>query len=355
MSRTCRQLSYITEYIIFVVSKHTSDNLAPLHRNFNSRRSLMSFFRNILFASGTLSVSSLGYFGYWTQQNSREVPADQKGNLIIRMQEITLAFYQVKQIKDKYTAEKHIASVTNLSSKNAPIGDKLKKEMDKIATSYYAGYIQEALQENPSMTMPVFDYSDHLPVLLPTPAGETHKGFIFSGPLYNLHSLKSRQDILNGNYIRCKSQMTIKTNEKYYDRYQPIDVLITGTTDCTKCNQLKNAILRDAAMIASDISWNKKINAEDPISDTPVMDCNETGCGEVGDLTSIPEPVKEKIRNGNFTACNFYALNKTRLSQGSYKECGAIIVGTTDESACQDLHFSHMRKIIEQVKQQNKQ
>jgi hypothetical protein len=314
----------------------------------------MSPLRKVLFGSGVFSIGSIGCFGYWVQQKSHQTPDGQKESLLIRMNELAVALPKTMQIEDKYTAKKHIDSVANLSSVEVASSDKVQKEMDKIKTSYYAGYLQEVFQDNPLMSDPVFDYNENLPVVSLTLPGETHKGFVFSGPIYSLHNLKSHQDILNGNYIRCKSHVAVKNSEGGRQvNYKHVDVLITGTTDCRKCNQLKNAILRDAAMVASGISLKSKIDHEDPISDTPVFDCSKKGCDEVGDLTAVTEPAKSKIRRGNFTACNFYTLKKTRLSRGSYKECGAIVAGTTNEDVCKNLHFAEMRKILEKTKNRN--
>lgn len=104
------------------------------------------------------------------------------------------------------------------------------------------------------------------------------------------------------------------------------------------------AKLRDAARVASGSSWFRTMDASNPISDTPVFDCkeNEKRCTEVGDLTTMPESVKSKIREDNFTGCNFVAINKTRLSEGSYKHLPGIVAGRTDEHACDDVFFQRM-------------
>lgn len=64
----------------------------------------------------------------------------------------------------------------------------------------------------------------------------------------------------------------------------------------------------------------------------------------------MPDSAKMKLRQEEFTACNFYSLIKTRLSHGSYKACGAIVIGTTNEKACDALHFEHMAELIKKNK-----
>lgn len=192
----------------------------------------MHFFRHVMCASGALSISSLGYFGYWTQQRAHQVSWDQRGSLMTRMKEVACAFQHTQQIEDKYTAEKHIESVALLSSKKSPSTNKLKD-----ATTFYKFDLQEFLYNNSSIKMPVFDYNNH-------------SSLIFSGSLLDLHSLKSRQDILSGNYIRC----TLET-------VSPVDLLITGTSKPSKCSLLKNPILFDATVIA-------------PKADQPIAGCS---------------------------------------------------------------------------------
>jgi hypothetical protein len=210
------------------------------------------------------------------------------------------------------------------------------------------------LTKKPDVTAPIFRYDDHLPVILPTLPGKPHKGFVFAGSLPEVLDTQARDSILEGNYVRCKSELEVvdpKAPNWAHAKYKKVDVIVTGTTQ-GKCHHFKNDFLRDLSYVAA--TSHKPLNPEHPYSDTPVFDCSEKGIEATGDLTNIPQPTKDKVVWGNFTACNFYSLQKTRLSSGSYKEVGAIVAGTTDEEVCLDLHFGHMRKRIDETKKQQK-
>lgn len=316
---------------------------------------MTSIVRNTLIGTSSLvALGSVGYLANWTLANSSLVPPERKGNFLERMTEVFLAFYQKKHIKDPHTSLKHIETVANLSANDFDLGDRMLAELEKVNRLHFSGYLQAVLQDNPGMTLPVFEYVENFDIRFPIFSEKT--GFVFSGPLYDLYHSKSREDILQGNYIRCSSQMRLKPGVAKSKNFSAIqrseDVLITGATDRWVCGKLKNTHLRDAAIFASN-NLSDGMDEDDPISDTPVFECTEDGCSQVGDLYSLPESAKERIRWNDFVACNFFALNKTRLSNGDYKECGAIVAGISDKSVCSDLHFGHMRKMLEKYKKQN--
>jgi hypothetical protein len=312
--------------------------------------------RKLLVGAGAASAITAGGIAYWVSGKTKNLPVDQRGSVLPRMKEIVFAFQQSKKIQDEYTAWHHQDLVSSLSSKQFTVtSDKGKKEIDTLRTSYYAGYISEALQRNPGVTPPIFRYDENLPVLLPSLPGETHayQGFVFAGSSPEVHDAQARSSILDGDYIRCKSELEIadpKKKDSLWNKRKEVDVLVTGTTDPRKCNQFKNAFLRDVAYQAA--RSHQPVDPESPYSDTPVFNCSEKGFEATGDLTDIPETAKRHIRLGDFTACNFYSLQKTRQSGGRYKEVGAIAAGTTNDEVCQSLHFGHMRKLIDQTQKQ---
>lgn len=59
------------------------------------------------------------------------------------------------------------------------------------------------------------------------------------------------------------------------------------------------------------------------------------------------------MRLGNYTLCNFYSLQKTRLSHGSYKEVDAVVSGIQNPKVCEALHFGKMREFLNSVKKEN--
>lgn len=314
---------------------------------------MASITRKLLVGAGAASAITAGGIAYWINGKTKNLPDDQRGGVLPRTKEIVSAFQQSKKIQDEYTAQHHQDLVSSLSSKQFTVtSDKAKKEIDTLRTSYYAGYLSGALQRNPGATAPIFRYDGNLPVLLPTLPGETHKGFVFAGSSPEVHDPQARSSILDGEYVRCKSELEIAdpTEKNSWNRNKKVDVLVTGTTDHSKCNQFKNAFLRDIAYQAA--TSHQPLDPQSPYSDTPVFNCSETGVEATGDLTDIPETAKRRIRLGDFTACNFYSLQKTRQSGGSYKEVGAIAAGTTNDEVCQSLHFGHMRKLIDQTKKQ---
>jgi hypothetical protein len=301
----------------------------------------MQVVRHGLFLSSALTLSALGYLGYRVQQKSQQIPEDQRGNVFFRIKEVAFAAYQARLIEDQYTAKKHIDSVTYLTSKNRVVSDKLQPEINKVKLLYGDGYLQQALQDHPPFFTPVFSYHENLHTTIPDPLVESRQGFIFSGSLENLHSVDSLQDILNGNYIRCKSLIPVKSKTDLSSKqYEEIDILITGTKECIRCHQLKNAIVRDAAKIAAKMTQNSTIDPADPISDTVVFDYNGKEFSPAGNLVTMPNATKTQILEENFVACNVYSQEKTN----SRRTGSAIVTGTTNPSACSILYLNHQIK-----------
>lgn len=284
----------------------------------------MVFRRCALLGGGVVTIGSIG-LGCWIQQKFRLVPIpDREALSFRRIGEVAFASFQAKQIEDKFTAEKHVEAVATLSSK-LKVSEKSgqqRKEIDKLRLNYRVGYLQGVFSDNPSLSSFVFGHRENLPIMFPAPLEESRRGFVFSGPLYSLHDLKSRQDIWNGNYIRCKPHL------------RQADVFITGTKDFQKCEQLKTAVLKDAAMIASGILWNKQLPAEDPISKTPVFDCAKRRSYKFkGNLTRLDQSTQLKILGNEFTTCHFHSLE-------------VVITGMTDKDTCRDFYLRYMPQVL---------
>ncbi len=53
-------------------------------------------------------------------------------------------------------------------------------------------------------------------------------------------------------------------------------------------------------------------------------------------IEALEEESVEDIKTSNFVYCPFYTLDKTRLNPTRFDNVGAIILGTTKESACRE-------------------
>ncbi|HLW73290.1 MAG TPA: hypothetical protein VKR54_04555 [Candidatus Babeliales bacterium] len=89
-----------------------------------------------------------------------------------------------------------------------------------------------------------------------------------------------------------------------------------------------------------------QLNTKHPFSITSVVRYDTNEFILKGDILNLNEQDLNDISNNNYVYCPFYSLEKTRLSMGRYEEVGAIILGTTDQQAGQQLHFAKMRNLI---------
>ncbi len=94
-----------------------------------------------------------------------------------------------------------------------------------------------------------------------------------------------------------------------------------------------------------------QLDPKHPFSTTSLVRAAGNQLTVRGDILSMEEEDVQAVADQNCVYCPFYALLKTRLSQGQYVETGAIIVGTKDAKVCDQLHFAHMRKLMNQSKQ----
>lgn len=251
------------------------------------------------------------------------------------------------------TAEKIMAADLCFPQIN-PNKEWREEEIRAMRSTYTVGYLQETMQKNPNVLEPVFEYMKESPYSEPGTT-EPLPGFLFAGSIIgDLHSSQASDDIIDGNFVRCPNLAHVRIDENIRkaasitEPYITTDLLITGTRDKNQCDRFKNALLTDAAAVAA----SEGLDPKDPISDTPVVDCSKKGFREVGDLTTLTEERKKQIKKGNFTACNTYAIQKTRLSERTYDTREAIVVGTNNEKICQQVHVDAMRKLIARIQAQ---
>jgi|GEM_PF-6808319 len=132
-----------------------------------------------------------------------------------------------------------------------------------------------------------------------------------------------------------------------------VNTTIAGTTDERVCKQFKTHLLRGAAY--SLVKEPPSPEARAPYSDTPVFDCSEGACEQIfncsadvceqtGDLMVLPDFARKKILSGDFTACDYFSTEITRLSLYP-TNVGAIVVGTTDPNVCESLRLQRSEEI----------
>lgn len=291
------------------------------------------------FIVSALGGLTLGSLTYWMQNRENQVEKEHRGNLLLRIGETANAIIESKKIADKAVAEKHVDLVSSISSRlYAATSLQSKIEQDKLSTSYFAGYLLETTLNVSGRQPFIFRYTENLPVGLPKIDGSPYiGGFIFSGPSSKINDAEAREQILKGQYIRCSTNLPYKNVQS--KSYEKMDVILTGTTDCTKCASFRIHFMNDIVMSAARIGQKETIDSSYPLSDTPVFEVFQNKFKQVGDLSEFPEATKKTVLLGNFTLCNFYSLQKTRLSNGSYKEVGAVVAGVKNPKVCKDLHF----------------
>jgi hypothetical protein len=84
----------------------------------------------------------------------------------------------------------------------------------------------------------------------------------------------------------------------------------------------------------------------DPFSVTSVIRFENNKFFLKGDILSLDEDDVTDIANGKFLYVPYYTMQKTRLSHGSYQEVGAIIIGSSDPSLSNRLHFAAVRSVV---------
>ena len=180
--------------------------------------------------------------------------------------------------------------------------------------------------------------------------------FIFAGTSKNPFLPASKQPLSSKNSVVCEGALKgaighVDPSSGKFLVTQPvlINATIAGTTNEKVCNQFKTHFLKDVA--SSLAKEPPSLKDAVPYSDTPVFDCSEQICKRTGNLMNLPNSVREKILSGDFSACGYFTLEKTELSQGTYEEVGAIAVGTTNPDVCKSLNSLDFRSVIQRVEE----
>ncbi|NGX34820.1 MAG: hypothetical protein K1060chlam1_01177 [Candidatus Anoxychlamydiales bacterium] len=290
---------------------------------------------------------SIGGVLLGVRSKASQLEPEQRGSLKSRIQETVLATIKRREIMDKSVKAQHVDLVLTMSSRDYSENAGLsKKELSKINTSYFAGYLFETVETYESSTHRphVFRFTPNLPVCLPKIDDVPYQGFVFSGDTSRIHDSDARQQILDGNYVRCSSVLPRKDSRSY--DYRDEEVIIAGTTDCGKCQDFGKGYFKDFIMASAGMGRRTSIDPKFPLSDTPVLEIEGDKFKKVGDLAEFPESTKEKVRLMQYTLCPFYSLQKTRLSDGRYNEVGAVVAGAENSKVCEALHFGHIRELI---------
>lgn len=69
-------------------------------------------------------------------------------------------------------------------------------------------------------------------------------------------------------------------------------VILTGTTDCTKCASFQNDFMNDIIVSAAG-TGQKTLDPSFPLSDSPVFEVSQNQLKQVGDLSEFPETTKK--------------------------------------------------------------
>ena len=196
--------------------------------------------------------------------------------------------HNVKQrLKTRYYRHK-LNLMVRIGHANDP--KKYSDEEKKIKTSYFADYVAKNLlckEDSDKRTFksdPIFLYREKIPVVLP---GGPYSGFLFSGEV-RANFGDAKQEIINGNYIKCKDLVEIRRADRKRRKdcsikngtivgsdgpYALSPIIIAGTCDDTKCEELREQFEKDMVWLARDSRLNKK----HPFSVTSTFDIDDNG------------------------------------------------------------------------------
>ena len=223
------------------------------------------------------------------------------------------------------------------------------EQLHRTSYSYGSGYLPQALEKSGEQT-PVFRYVAKLPTVSLLPEGKFRKGFVFAGSAARPHDPQTREAISSGNYVVCPSAVETRVQAgKASERSHliDIDVIIAGTQDWpAKCDQFATDHLRDIAYRAA-IDPPRPIDAA-PHSDTHVFHCAGTKCKRDGDLMTMSDEARHHILMGNSVICHKIFMEKTILSEGMYKDVGAIVAGSTRVQACTKILLPYLDYMLEE-------
>ena len=211
--------------------------------------------------------------------------------------------------------------------------------------SFNTGYLPRVLEESGEQA-PVFRYEPQLSTQHP------HEGFVFAGSIGRAHDPQTRKEISLKNYVVCPAAVETKEwvaseiggNEVVWSRLRHIDVVLAGTQDFQKCKQFATDHLKDVAQLAA--VETPRLSDKVPHSDTYVFDCSRKKCKFTGNLMELSGDAKIDIIINNTVVCPISFMTKTPLSNGLYKEVGAIAVGTTDPCACKKVISAYLDRAL---------
>ena len=269
----------------------------------------MSYTRGLALPFGGALFGSLaGALSLWTHKQTKDVPFDKKGNILGRINEMA-SVLRIASLSSNPLS--HIRTIASLPSKISMTETKKGKRIyHKDNWAQYTEGLKWELEKT---------YSDGNPLVFMVKSVNSWKRSAGSqGPLYhnrapfnrfnkfcligsisNFDSLKVREDIINGNYVRCPSAIWIKKHASA--SYDQVDAIVAGTNKASTCNEIVKDIIYGTALRAAKVDSSKpNLDRFDPNAKTPVI-VNEKSQGNLLEL-SCPEGVL--IREGKFRVKN---------------------------------------------------
>lgn len=173
-----------------------------------------------------LGTSSIIY----TYTRTSKLDPEVRGSLFVRIAETAKAFLKTGSLD-------HANLVLNLSSKSFAAKTTSTKNYTDVTSSFSSHLITHpSIKRSEAHEIYRFDISD------------LGTSFIYSGPTNRIHDSNTRQDVLQGNYVRCKKPFDqilfyehtpIKSSNSkgisMLSRRQ-VHVIITGTKNPNICN-----------------------------------------------------------------------------------------------------------------------
>jgi len=299
---------------------------------------------------------AIGSFAYMRVVRNDSLHEEQKpkirDSLFVTVREMVKATMWPPKFHDTRAAEGHAELVRSLSShayvESEDSEKEIREQVQTASVSYFAGYLFEALNGIEAKGLPVFKFSPTLKVILP---GGPFQGFLFAGRAGKLFDREARDAITSGHYVHCSSILDKKAPD-IYEGYRKEDVIITGTTDTSRCREFAADYFRDV-IYRFGSSEGRRLPLDHPLNDTRVFEFNResNGLTEIGDITELDPSKRRNIGLTNYTICLQYGKAKTRQSHGSYKDLDAIVLGINNKEVCTILSVEHIRAQVQAVKQ----
>lgn len=100
----------------------------------------------------------------------------------------------------------------------------------------------------------------------------------------------------------------------------------------------------------SDARISTLLGPENPFVNTDVFLYEEKGFTQVGNVLTVTQDIITKMDLGNYIYTPSYPT-RIQSNPGEYKERGAIIVGTKDQTVADKLHLVMMHVLMQSMKQ----